>query len=788
MAGPERVQGSARPMGQAVAHVPNDFTYDKENRVAIKKINDGKNYYILKVPINNESELSKLSIYDKDRCRQYAKIGTAMKLGVTRPNAETRGKKTLDEIRFHQNREGQIKGVTKTYTGKSATYKKMQDFSGEKAKLFQKLNQIANRNIPQQMGSPKALAQQTPNQALPRQKQPQASPVKQQSPVQQHPSVQQPFGAQAQRESPDPEQPSSPVLERMREPSAGQPLQAGQPVHQQPSPVGQSPERAQLQGKAQAPDSPVQQQVVAAPEVTKGHLVKTPVDQLQENCINPFKITFENRSFEHQAKEIVAYFDEYFKLNPKGKIGITYSANCDQASDIYADYKTNKLPDIGGGGQALLFKAVLKQMEGKQWAKQVHILPIPTCLHSGGEEVSTMPDVKKAMDNIDQHLKEGYIVLGLQNQKSTTERPFAIGGAIAGGVWFGTEQQKFVDAKMKALLPQPAVQQQLSPVVHPPPGQPQAKVEPQEQQNQALPRQSILQNPQVTETFAFSPPNSPAPDLTATQRGAAFLSPSEPVQKLEATFVAQQQAAAGEGAPFKFNQLENLCKARGLKLEILDAAAQASANGSLLSAWHSISSSMPHWDKEVQAVIMEAYTVFLRDLTNTGDESIGLKELHVKLIKQHPENIEFAKKDLQNMILDLERNSGEKKSYDANLVSYLRIQYPELNNLKSEDFKPLALGLIEDERKLLNQCRLAAEKGIGMKFSAESPLLKKFPDLNTKKGSELLDFINSIMQTYPNYIQATKEIIMTDQDDIFLQQAQAFRETLDELGKVSQPQ
>ncbi|MBA2367721.1 MAG: hypothetical protein H0V82_01700 [Candidatus Protochlamydia sp.] len=187
----------------------------------------------------------------------------------------------------------------------------------------------------------------------------------------------------------------------------------------------------------------------------KTKVYKTPIEKLKTARINPFKIDFiqngKKRTAETQAKEILDYMSDFFKKNMNAKIAITYSANSEQAEDIYAGYKSGKF-SIEGANQAKLFSSITKEIQQRSWQDKVHILPVPTCEKSGGKVVSKQEDVEKAMKNIARHLGGGWYVLGLQNQNCNSESPFAIGGGVADVVWGNSSQKKYVHDHMIAML------------------------------------------------------------------------------------------------------------------------------------------------------------------------------------------------------------------------------------------------------------------------------------------------------------------------------------------------
>jgi len=165
------------------------------------------------------------------------------------------------------------------------------------------------------------------------------------------------------------------------------------------------------------------------------NICKTPVDKLNPKKINPFQINFienkQKRTSEEQANEIVDYFLNFFEKNPQGKLGITHSTGAKQAEKIYE----GKL-DIEGRGQAGVFSLLSKTIRDLGWETQVHILPIAA--------TNSQKDVEKSMQYIAEHIKDGWVVLGLQNQGCTAKSPFAIGNAE----WKGTPQEKYANKYM----------------------------------------------------------------------------------------------------------------------------------------------------------------------------------------------------------------------------------------------------------------------------------------------------------------------------------------------------
>lgn len=130
-------------------------------------------------------------------------------------------------------------------------------------------------------------------------------------------------------------------------------------------------------------------------------------------------------------------------------VGILYSANQDQAEQIYQDYAKNSISPISGSGQAELFNAIAKKIEANGVQDRVHILPIPTSKHGGAAKtrllqsnVVTKAEIDLSLQNVENHLAGGWKVMGLE-RPSTEEKSlptFAIGGGVTG--WLKTEKIK----------------------------------------------------------------------------------------------------------------------------------------------------------------------------------------------------------------------------------------------------------------------------------------------------------------------------------------------------------
>ncbi len=168
--------------------------------------------------------------------------------------------------------------------------------------------------------------------------------------------------------------------------------------------------------------------------------------------IHGFKVPFKNPngkgiSTEDQAQQIISDIEAMLTSNSDAKIAITYSANNDQSAGIIDAYTKpgGYTFDPGAGNQGAVFTIVAQQIQAKGWSDKVHILPISTCLHSGGVGAVSPQIVQRDAENIAKHLGAGWVTLGLQNQH-TTGTAYSVGGGIANGVWTGSLKQSMDNA------------------------------------------------------------------------------------------------------------------------------------------------------------------------------------------------------------------------------------------------------------------------------------------------------------------------------------------------------
>lgn len=165
------------------------------------------------------------------------------------------------------------------------------------------------------------------------------------------------------------------------------------------------------------------------------------------NTIKPFTVTYTGRSAQQQADQIIAKFREEI-ANGK-KVAITYSANNDQANDIYRGYSGAPYA-IQGGGQAKVMQLVAQQIQADPVLKaNAHILPVATSMHMGGDGQVNKAIMDRDLGNIAQHLGNGYTVLGYQNEDSGNG--YAVGGMNSRQVWDVTPNKEYFDQRMAGM-------------------------------------------------------------------------------------------------------------------------------------------------------------------------------------------------------------------------------------------------------------------------------------------------------------------------------------------------
>jgi len=120
-------------------------------------------------------------------------------------------------------------------------------------------------------------------------------------------------------------------------------------------------------------------------------------------------------------------------------VGYIYSANYGQTREIEKTYFGNEWNShTSGANQATIVMAVESEL-GKSFQKlqgKVHILPITT-MNAYTDPIDDWDDklhlgiLNQDLDRVENYLKCGWDVLGIQDPHSDSKKPYAIGGKIA---------------------------------------------------------------------------------------------------------------------------------------------------------------------------------------------------------------------------------------------------------------------------------------------------------------------------------------------------------------------
>lgn len=157
------------------------------------------------------------------------------------------------------------------------------------------------------------------------------------------------------------------------------------------------------------------------------------------NTVQPLKISFADRNARQQAEEIISNFQAILEKNSNAKIGITYSANNEQAEHIYRHAHDGKYR-IHGSNQAAVMEQVIKMLKkDPDLQKSVRIFPVATSLKSGGKGEVSQEHVNRDLKHIEKHLRDGWTILGWQNQTTQLDS-LAIGGGVSQRVWDDSSQ------------------------------------------------------------------------------------------------------------------------------------------------------------------------------------------------------------------------------------------------------------------------------------------------------------------------------------------------------------
>jgi hypothetical protein len=117
-------------------------------------------------------------------------------------------------------------------------------------------------------------------------------------------------------------------------------------------------------------------------------------------------------------------------------VGITYSANYPQTVAIRDAYaRGSGLTRIGGANQAAVMMELESLLEGPyaDLRGKVRIVPITTLAFPGPPGPDRYEVVTTDLIHLEDLLREGWAILGWQNQLTKgTDAPYAIGGGVAG--------------------------------------------------------------------------------------------------------------------------------------------------------------------------------------------------------------------------------------------------------------------------------------------------------------------------------------------------------------------
>lgn len=153
-----------------------------------------------------------------------------------------------------------------------------------------------------------------------------------------------------------------------------------------------------------------------------------------------FELNYKKLNNQEQAKAILDKTKELVANNTKG-VAITYSANYGQTRDIERVYLSGGWnTQTGGANQA----AVIQDMENllastyQHLQGKIHIVPISTMNAYSTPAIPWNDDVHMGivitdLDRIQNYLKDGWSVLGWQNQDTVSNpvHPYAVGGGVA---------------------------------------------------------------------------------------------------------------------------------------------------------------------------------------------------------------------------------------------------------------------------------------------------------------------------------------------------------------------
>ncbi|WP_067583116.1 PP2C family serine/threonine-protein phosphatase [Endozoicomonas ascidiicola] len=184
----------------------------------------------------------------------------------------------------------------------------------------------------------------------------------------------------------------------------------------------------------------LQTAAIDAPENITPPLI--PDDQTNwKGCVIPFRLDYKGRSATDAERQARCILDEALRrLEDKNitGIGITYSANHEQTETILRTYKKGDWQTRTSGAHQADVMATMESLQASEANYQplrgrLRIVPISTCQQAGGAKEVTDQQFTMCIDNVEDLLKDGWQILGWQNQDSVRSQrhPFAIGGGVS---------------------------------------------------------------------------------------------------------------------------------------------------------------------------------------------------------------------------------------------------------------------------------------------------------------------------------------------------------------------
>lgn len=177
----------------------------------------------------------------------------------------------------------------------------------------------------------------------------------------------------------------------------------------------------------------------------------TEVSQLTQQQFFPIDFDHQHddrlNSIEEQVNFLIDRITNMLHLGC-GKVAIIYSANNDQALDVYTHYRCGEKidRDIKGSGQAQLFGPLIREFYKKNLSDRVIILPVATTMEGGKYQPVSEREITRDINNIVSHLDSGYHVVALQNpSEKVRERGqrYLIGGGVADGFYTNQDRRMF---------------------------------------------------------------------------------------------------------------------------------------------------------------------------------------------------------------------------------------------------------------------------------------------------------------------------------------------------------